>query len=195
MKSPHFKSVLIILFAFAVFTNLGFSGQDSNIAVIDPIKALETSTEGQKAMAQLQAKQMSIREELSQIDKDVKGIENRLRTQRLTLTQEAQEKLTLDLDRLLTKRKRVEEDSLKEYQRLEFQLINRFKQEVIPIIETVAKAKGFSLVLDLSTTGVAYFDRTLDITEEVVRRYNAAKNKEKEGVSKQNFNIWNNRSL
>lgn len=192
MKKGHWKVLVMILFVWAVFTNTGFSEQVNSIAVIDPVRALETSAEGQKTVAQLQAKQQSIRDELNQIDSDVQGIENRLKTQRLTLTQEVQQKLAMDLDQLQTRRKRVEEDSLKDYQRLEFQLINRFKQEVLPIIETVAKEKGFSLVLDLSITGVAYFDQTIDITEEVVKRYNASKSAGREGIGTLTFDLSKN---
>lgn len=192
MKKGHWKVFLMILFVLTVFTKTGFSEQVNSIAVIDPVRALETSAEGQKTVAQLQAKQQSIRDELNQIDNDVQGIENRLKTQRLTLTQETQQKLAMDLDQLQTRRKRVEEDSIKDYQRLEFQLINRFKQEVLPIIETVAKEKGFSLVLDLSITGVAYFDQTIDITEEVVKRYNASKSVGREGIDTLTFDLSKN---
>lgn len=192
MKKGHWKVFMMILFALTVFTKTGFSEQVNSVAVIDPVRALETSAEGQKTVAQLQAKQQSIRDELNQIDNDVQGIENRLKTQRLTLTQETQQKLAMDLDQLQTRRKRVEEDSIKDYQRLEFQLINRFKQEVLPIIETVAKEKGFSLVLDLSITGVAYFDQTIDITEEVVKRYNASKSVGREGIDTLTFDLSKN---
>ena len=192
MKKGHWKVFMMILFCLTIFTKIGFSEQVNSIAVIDPVRALETSAEGQKTVAQLQAKQQSIRDELNQIDNDVQGIENRLKTQRLTLTQETQQKLAMDLDQLQTRRKRVEEDSIKDYQRLEFQLINRFKQEVLPIIETVAKEKGFSLVLDLSITGVAYFDQTIDITEEVVKRYNASKSVGREGIDTLTFDLSKN---
>lgn len=46
-------------------------------------------------------------------------------------------------------------------------------------VEGVAKNKEFRLVLDLSTTGVWYFDSSLDITNEVIRRYDAAKESKK----------------
>lgn len=182
--------MLAVVFAF--FSATGYTQQTYSVAVIDPVRALETSNEGQKTVARLQERQQSIRDELIQIDRDVEGIESRLKTQRLTLTQEAQQKLAMDLDRLQTKRKRVEEDSIKEYQRLEFQLINQFKQDVLPIIETVAKEKGFSLVLDLSLTGVAYFDKNIDITEEVVKRYNEAKSVGREGAPVSEFDLSKN---
>jgi len=64
----------------------------------------------------------------------------------------------------------VEEDSTNDYKRLEFTLNSQMRKEVLPIIETVAKERGFKLVLDLSMTGVAYFDNTIDITEEVAKK-------------------------
>ena len=70
--------------------------------------------------------------------------------------------------------------------------MSRFKEEVLPIIETVAKEKGFSLVLDLSTTGVAYFDKAIDITDEVVKRYNASKGLKENGVLSKEFDLSKN---
>ena len=68
MKKGHWKVFMMILFALTVFTKIGFSEQVNSIAVIDPVRALETSAEGQKTVAQLQAKQQSIRDELNQIE-------------------------------------------------------------------------------------------------------------------------------
>jgi len=192
METRKWRLIPLLAVVFAFFSATGYTQQTYSVAVIDPVRALETSNEGQKTVARLQERQQSIRDELIQIDRDVEGIESRLKTQRLTLTQEAQQKLAMDLDRLQTKRKRVEEDSIKEYQRLEFQLINQFKQDVLPIIETVAKEKGFSLVLDLSLTGVAYFDKNIDITEEVVKRYNEAKSVGREGAPVSEFDLSKN---
>ncbi len=49
--------------------------------------------------------------------------------------------------------------------------------EVLSIVQAMAIEKQFSLVLEVSTGGVAFFDPTLDITEEVIRRYNEAQKK------------------
>ena len=57
-------------------------------------------------------------------------IENKLRTQRLTLTAEVQQNMTLDIEQLRTRRKRVEEDSYNDYKRLEFTLNSRIRKEV-----------------------------------------------------------------
>ena len=192
MKAKTGVVLLAISMLLTLAATRGYTQQSLSVAVIDPIRALETSNEGQKTMAQLQAKQKSINDELNGIDQDMLDIENRLRTQRLTLTQESQQQLAMDLDRLRTKRKRVEEDSLRDYKQLEFKLISKFKADVLPIIESVAKEKGFSLVLDLSMTGVAYFDQTIDITEEVVKRYNDSKGVPESHPTSKDFDLSKN---
>ena len=192
MKAKTGVVLLAISMLLTLAATRGYTQQSLSVAVIDPIRALETSNEGQKTMAQLQAKQKSINDELNGIDQDMLDIENRLRTQRLTLTQESQQQLAMDLDRLRTKRKRVEEDSLRDYKQLEIKLISKFKADVLPIIESVAKEKGFTLVLDLSMTGVAYFDQTIDITQEVVNRYNDSKGVSESHPSSKDFSLSKN---
>lgn len=175
MKIRGKKIILVMVFMFTVFGLNAYSEQTMAVGVIDPVKMMENSSEGKKVISELKAKEQTIINALTKIDQDTQSIETRLRTQRLTLTQEVQQSMALDIESLRTRRKRVEEDSYNDYKRLEFTLINRIKQEVLPIIETVAKERGFTLVLDLSISGVAYFDKTIDITEEVAKRYDASK--------------------
>ena len=192
MKTTSKKFTLILVLILTVFGLNGYSEQTMSIAVIDPVKMMESSSEGQKVISELKAKEQTIISALNQIDKDLESIETRLRTQRLTLTQESQQNMALDIERLRTKRKRVEEDSYNDYKRLEFTLNSRMRKEVLPIIETVAKEKGFKLVLDLSMTGVAYFDNTIDITEEVAKRYDAAKGSDKNDSLSTGFSLSKN---
>ena len=192
MKIRSKNFILALIFILAVFGFKGYAEQIMSIGVIDPVKMMESSTEGRKVISELKAKEQTIINALNQIDKDLEGLETKLRTQRLTLTQESQQNMTLDIERLRTKRKRVEEDSYNDYKRLEFTLNSRMREEVLPIIETVAKERGFKLVLDLSMTGVAYYDNTIDISEEVAKRYDAAKGFENNGSMSTGFTLSTN---
>jgi len=192
MKTRSTKIIFVLALLLAVFGINGYAEQSMSIGVIDPAKMMESSIEGQKVISELKAKEQTIIKTLNQIDSDVQSIENKLRTQRLTLTQESQQNMALDIERLRTKRKRVEEDSYNDYKRLEFTLNNKLREEVLPIIETVAKERGYELVLDLSISGVAYFDNTIDITEEVIKRYDASKKSERSGSLSRDFSLSKN---
>jgi Skp family chaperone for outer membrane proteins len=159
----------------AGFVSMGLAQETFEIGVIDSAKVMQTSAEGKKAMFTLKQKDQQISDELAKLDNQAKELEIKLSSQKLVLSIESQQQMTYDLQQLRTKRKRAEEDYAKEYRQLEFSLVTKIRNEVLPIIETVAKEKKFKLVLDFSVTGALYFDPVIDITDEVIQRYDQAK--------------------
>jgi Skp family chaperone for outer membrane proteins len=169
------KSKKILLAAFVCLLTInGSAEQISQIAVIDSQRAIEGSISGQKAVAQLQTKRETIKNKLSQIDNQLFSLQSRLKTQELTLSLDAKQKLLFELESLKTQRIRDEEDYTKEYQQLQFSLINKIKSEMMPIITGLAQEKGYSLVFDLSAGSIVYAHSNFDITDEVIRRYNTS---------------------
>ena len=165
----------ILFLSLLAFTSQGSVPQTSNVAVIDSQKTFQSSIEGKNVISQIQAKEQDIKNGLTRIDSQIQELETKQNIQKFTLKDEARQKIIFNLEKLRTERKRFEEDSTKEYQRLQFQLFSKVNSEVIPIIGNVAKEKGYIIVFDLATSGVVYFDQAFDITEEVIKRYNASK--------------------
>jgi Skp family chaperone for outer membrane proteins len=46
---------------------------------------------------------------------------------------------------------------------------------MVAIVSILRKEKGYDLVLDMAASGAIDFDPALDITDELVRRYDASK--------------------
>jgi Skp family chaperone for outer membrane proteins len=170
------RNVLVLFAAAGLFIALGFAQQAPKIAAVDLQRTLEQSAEGKNVLTQLRQKEQAIIGELDRYDKQILTLETKLKTQQLTLTEEAQQKLAFDLETARVQRKRVEEDSTKEFQRLQFTLVSRLRNEVLTVIQGYVKERQVSLVFDLSApSGVVYCEPGLDITSEVIRRYDAAK--------------------
>ena len=172
------KKFLLIAIG-CIFISQGFAEQIPQIAVFDSQRAIEGSIAGEKAIAQLQVKRESIKNKLSLMDSQVFSIQNKLKIQELTLSLDTKQKLLFELENLKTKRLRNEEDYTKEFQQLQFSLINKIRVEMMPIITGLAKEKGYSLVFDLSAGSIAYVHPDFDITDEVIRRYNTSQSVEK----------------
>jgi Skp family chaperone for outer membrane proteins len=173
MRKPSHTILFGIL--LAGFASMGFAQETFHVGVINSAKVMQTSEEGKKAMFTLKQKEQQINNELGKIDNQAKELESKLSSQKLVLSLESQQQIAYDLEQLLTQTKRAEEDYTKEYKQLEFSLVTKIRNEVFPIIESVAKEKKFRLVLDISVTGVAYVDPLIDITDEVIQRYDEAK--------------------
>ncbi|MDH4270656.1 MAG: OmpH family outer membrane protein [Candidatus Aminicenantes bacterium] len=167
-------TIIILLGSLTVFP--GYAQQPAKIAAVDLQQTFERSVEGQNVLSQLKQKEQAIMSELGKYDQQILSLETKLRTQRFTLNEDAQQKLTFELETARIQRKRVEEDATKEFQRLQFTLVSRLRNEVLAVVGDYARELHISLVLDLSApSGVVFCEPALDITTEIIRRYNSTK--------------------
>jgi len=165
---------LVILFIL-VIAGASYAQQATKIAIINSSKAFETSVEGKKIMGQMQDRENKIKNDLQKLDDSIRLLENKLSTGRLTMTQDALLGIQADIDKKTTERKRYEEDAARDAQQFSANLIQKIRGEMVTIIENLAKERGFELVLDLGTSGVVTFNPTIDVTDEVIRRYDQSK--------------------
>jgi outer membrane protein len=145
------------------------------IGVIDSQQVLEKSAEGKKVIARLQEADKKNQNAVAALDEQIRLIQTKLNTQRLTLTEEAALQLQAELERKNTDRKRLTEDAYSTMQELTTRLFARIQQELMPIVEGVGKEKGFDLIFDLQKSGAVYRNPAIEITEEVIKRYDASK--------------------
>lgn len=174
MRGSTSKILLLVLF-FAVLTSLSFTQQQVKIGIVNPMEVLEKSVEGKKIIAQLDQKNKSNQERLNKLDDDIRQKETKLSTQRLTLTDEALLNLTSDIERKRTERKRFTEDSSREFIELRNRLFQKLQNELIPIIEQLGKEKNLEVIFDVTKSGVIWISPSIDLTAEVIKRYDAAK--------------------
>lgn len=168
------KGLFITLFV-VMLVSAGLAQQQIKVGVVNSQEVLEKSAEGKRVMAQIQEKDNKNQDSLSKLDEDIRGLETRINTQRLTLTQEALLNMSSDLEKKRTDRKRLAEDSLREMQSFTQRLFQRVQNELLPIIEQLGKDRGLDIIFDLARSGAIYFNPTIDITQEVITRYDASK--------------------
>ena len=174
MRRSTGKILLLALFVVAVVSQ-GFTQQDARIGVVDSLRVLEKSTEGKRIVAQLEEVNKVSQQRVTKMDDDIRQLETKLNTQRLTLTDEALMNLTSDIERKRTDRKRFAEDSFREFQELRDRLFAKLQNEVRPIIAEIGKEKNLEIVFDLNNSGAIYYNPSIDVTEDVIQRYDASK--------------------
>ena len=167
--------VVLIPLVLAILVTFGYSQQAIKVGVVNSQDVLERSAEGKRVMAQIQDKDKQNQDRLGAIDEEIRNLETRINTQRLTLTQEAMMQLSSDLEKKRTERKRFAEDSLREMQEFTTRLFQRVQNELLPIIEQLGKDKNLDIIFDLARSGAIYFNPTIDLTQEVITRYDASK--------------------
>jgi Skp family chaperone for outer membrane proteins len=166
---------IVLIFFVAVLVSGGFAQQMMKIGVVDSNEVLEKSTEGKKVVAQLQSKGSKAQADIAKMDEDIRILETRLNTQRLTLTQETMRSMQADLERKRTDRTRFAEDQSREITDLTNTLFGRIQAELLIIIEALGKEKDLDLVFDLGRSGAVYFNPAINLTAEIILKYDASK--------------------
>jgi Skp family chaperone for outer membrane proteins len=178
MRESANKIIVLALF-FAAILSLSFAQESSRVGIVNPMVVMEKSAEGKSILVRLEKKSKENQDKLVKMDDQMRNLETRINTQRLTLTQESLMNMSSDLERKRTDRKRFAEDSYREFTQLRDRLFNKVKTELIPIIEEIGKEKNMVAIFDLTNSGVIYYLPTIDLTEEVIKRYDASKTSKK----------------
>lgn len=165
---------LVILFILVV-AGASYAQQATKIGIINSQKAFETSVEGKKVTAQLEERGNKIRTDIQKLEDGIRLLQNRLSTGRLTMTNDALAGIQADIDKKTTERKRYEEDQTRDFQAFQVNLMQKIQGEMVTIIEALAKERGLDLVLEAIQSNVVFYSPAIDISDEVVRRYDASK--------------------
>jgi len=144
------------------------------VAIIDSQKAFDRSVQGQKIIALLQDKENEIKASLKQRQEEINSLKDKFASQRLTLNEEALRQLQLEIDKKEAEKKKYEQDSSVEFDQFKAKLIKKMRDEMLAIVDELVKERGYDLVFDLSSSGLIYFQAALDITDEVIKKYDEA---------------------
>jgi len=166
-------SIALIALLTAVAASQSFA--QAKIGVLNSQDVLEKSGEGKKVIARLQEKDKQNQATVAKLDDEIRTIQTKLNTQRITLTEDAVMQLTADLEKKNIDRKRMAEDAYSGMQELTQRLFKRVQDELIPIVETLGKERGLDIIFDLAKSGAVYWNPAIDITVEVIKRYDTSK--------------------
>jgi outer membrane protein len=165
----------MIIGLMLVLSVASFAQKTYKIGIINSGRAFELSAEGKKAVAQFQDRDTKIKNDIQKLEDAIRALENRLNTGRLTMTQEALLATQSDIDKKTTERKRYEEDATRDFQQFQANIVQRIRTEMVTIVQALRKERGYDLILDLQGSGVVDFEPGIDVTDEVVRRYDASR--------------------
>jgi outer membrane protein len=162
-------------FLFAVGL-VAFSGvaaaQEIKIAVVDLDQAINATDQGKKAREELQGKQKQAEGQLKPMYERGKALAEEIQSKRFVLSEDALRQKQLDLaeiqSNLRSKGAELEGQFKVDYERL----VGPLRDKLLGIIADLGKEQGYSLILERNMNGVIYSKEALDITDQVVQRFN-----------------------
>ncbi len=162
-----------VLFLAILATPLAAHAQNK-IGVININAAIASTAEGKKAIADLQKKYQPRQQELERLQKEIQGIQDQLSKPTPALSDEEQRRLSRDLEDKQKLLKRSTDDAQSDFNADRDDAIRRIGQKMVRIIGDYAPQNGFILVIDAAQIPIYYAVKDIDLTAEIVKRYDAA---------------------
>ncbi|MCC6132719.1 MAG: OmpH family outer membrane protein [Acidobacteria bacterium] len=170
MKKPVSLSALLALSALVA---AGPALAQAKIGVIDVQRVVADSAVGKESLAKIQRVASGKQDEVTKRQKDLRDLETKIQEQNKTLSAEALEKLQKDYQNKAVELKRFQDDAQRELEELQRKELSEFEKQVMPVIDAVAKEKGYNLVFNKFQSGLLFADEASDLTDEVVKAFNS----------------------
>jgi outer membrane protein len=167
----------LVLLAFLLCCGPAYSADVAKIGVVEFQRLFENSDAGKEIKAQITEKGKKMEAELKEKGAEIEELKQRLEREALVMSKEMREEkereFRIKVNDIKTLQKRYEA----ELQDMQRKLMSDIQNDTLEIIEEIGKAGGFLLIMD--KRGVLYSPSTLDITDEVVKKYNERYTKKK----------------
>ena len=162
------KSFILI---FTILTLSFFMFSEVKIGVINAQEIVQKTKKGLAVQQKLENLQKTKQQHLENLQNELKQLQKDLSSP--ALNTETREKKKREFEDKQIQYNRQLQDAQKEMQLATQKELTDLQNEIMPLIQEIGKSKGFTMILDMAGSGIAYFDQTVDITDEVVKAVDA----------------------
>jgi outer membrane protein len=183
MKQPAGVGLwsVILALVLAMGAARGLAAAELRIAVVDMQRALNECDAGKKAKDQVKSKFERSQEQLKRQREDLDRLKEDYDRKALVLKEEERRNLEKDLESRTLDFKRKYEDFQRDLKRTDAELTAGIVEEIYGIVRDYGAKNTYTLVLEASSGALLYADKSVDVTDEIVKLHNASP---RSGVSK-----------
>lgn len=145
----------------------------TKVGVINIQAAIASTAEGKQAGAELQSQFAPRATELTNLQKQIEDLRNRLQTGQTTLSDEEKARLAREGDQASRAFQRKQQEYQDDTNDAQQEVVNRIGRKMIEILDKYSKENGYAVILDDSSqqTPVVYTANQVDVTQDIVRLY------------------------
>jgi outer membrane protein len=148
--------------------------EGAKIAFVNIQAIASNSAEGKAARTKIDDLTKQKTSELGEKNKQLQGLQTKLQQGGTVLNDAARLQLEKDIEKLNREIQFFQQDAQSDIQTLTTQLQSEFSDKLNPILEQVAKEKGLQILFDAPNSGFVWADAGLDLTADVIKRFDAA---------------------
>src|SRR5215831_1287680 len=173
MKIWTFMALMGIV-AFPLAAQTSEAPAVPKLAVIDVQRLVVESAPGKEAQGRVKKVIDAKQADADKLQKDLQAIQQKLTDQGPSMSDDKRDQLNKDYQEKGIAFKRFQDDAQREVQEAQQKELGELEKRVLPVINQVGKEKGYTLIFNKYAPGMlVYADEAVDITDEVLHRFNA----------------------
>ena len=161
------------------FVTPTYAADVAKIGVIDSQKILMTSDAGKAVQALINQEGRKMEADLkktgAEIEKDKEQLEKEAMVMSSEVRDQKERELRIKINDIKTQQKKFRQ----QLQSIEREKLDELRKEILEIAQEIGKKEGYLLIIE--NVGVLYSPASIDITDQLITKYNAIYNKKKAG--------------
>jgi outer membrane protein len=142
------------------------------VAVINVDRLVTDSALGKEAFARVKKLADTKKEEGEKITKELREMEQKLADQGASLADDKKDQLQKQYQEKAIAFKRFQDDAQRSLEEAQKKELEELQKRVMPVITQIGKERGFTLIFNKFQSGLVYADEAVDVTDDVLKRFN-----------------------
>jgi outer membrane protein len=108
------------------------------------------------------------------LQQQLAGLQEQFNKQRFTVAEDRLAEMNKEIEDKSIAIRRFEDDAKRELDEARRRELGGLEQRILPIINQIGQEEGFTLIFNKFQSGLVYADEAVDITDQVIQRFNTA---------------------
>lgn len=163
--------IMMIFCAFSLSAMAADAPAPTKMGYVDLQKAIQETSTGKKAKKDLETEFNKKKKELEKKEADLKKMSEDFEKKSMVLSDELKMQKQGELQQEMLKYRELVGKSQMEIQKRERELTMPIVEKLHSIISDIAKKEGYAFVLEKNEQSVLYADKSLDLTDRILKEY------------------------
>ena len=173
----HLRQVVALLllacFVAPAWSQQLTGGDGIKIGIIDVTRLVTDSAAGKEVLGMLQQLSESKGADLQVLANELESLQAQINEGRLSLSEARISELERQIEDKTIAFRRARDDADRQLQEMQAERFGEIERQVMPIINEVGAASGYTLIFNKFESGLVYAQGTADITDEILQRFDA----------------------
>jgi outer membrane protein len=144
----------------------------TKVAVIDVQRVVTESDPGKEVMGRLKTLTDSKAQKGQTLQQELAALQDQFNKQRFTVSETRQAEMSKEIEDKQIAIRRFQDDAQREVTEAQRRELGGLEERILPIINAIGQERGLTLIFNKFQSGLVYADETIDITDEVIQRFN-----------------------